>query len=30
MARSRKRGVLGNISSAFASFKRFKDSLQRL
>jgi hypothetical protein len=25
-----KRGVLGNISSAFASFKGFDDSLQRV
>src|SRR5437588_2764996 len=30
VARSVKRGVLGNISSAFGSFKRFDDSLQRL
>jgi hypothetical protein len=30
VARSVKRGVLGNISSAFASFKGFDDSLQRV
>jgi hypothetical protein len=29
-AKSIRRGVLGNISSAFASFERFVDSLQRL
>jgi hypothetical protein len=28
--RSVKRRVLGSITSAFASFKRFRDSLQRL
>ena len=30
VARNVKRGVLGNISSAFASFKGFDDSLQRV
>ena len=30
VARSVKRGVLGNISSAFGSFKGFDDSLQRV
>ncbi len=28
--RSMKREVLGSITNAFASFKRFRDSLQRL